>query len=144
MQQSETALVAHLRGCIDLGELGALIEPVQVEGKTYMVLSTTKGEEHTWDNRISMRKLQETFFGENKVTEHNRICEVQGYQLCLPTDAELVAIHQHFSGAPPGWVSSSYWSATPSGSGHAVVSLINGNVVNNIDSSNSYVAFQVL
>jgi hypothetical protein len=146
MQQSETALVAHLRGCIDLGALGTLVAPVTVQGKTYMVLAGAGSSAHDWDDWQSMTWIQQQFFAGRAVTEHSRICECQGYQLCLPTDAELVAIHQHFSGAPPGWVFNYYWSATPRGSGHANVDLDTGYVltVNDYHGSNVYVAFEVL
>ena len=46
------------------------------------------------------------------------------------------------TGVPSGWQASYYWSATPSGDGHAFVNLGNGYVY--VDSGNSYVALQVL
>jgi hypothetical protein len=47
-------------------------------------------------------------------------------------------------GTPPGWLAGAYWSATPSGSGHARVGLDTGNVSAFADSINGYVALQVL
>jgi hypothetical protein len=145
MQQSENALVAHLRGCIDLGRLGVLLAPVTVQGKTYMALADSGSSAHDWHGYRSMKWIQQQFFGGNTVTEHSRICECQGYQLCLPTDAELVAIHQHFSAAPPAWVNYTYWSASPRSPGHAVVDFVYGFVYDNGDDSDgNYVAFEVL
>jgi hypothetical protein len=114
-----------------------------VQGKTYMALAGAGTSAHDWGDRRSMTWIQQQFFAGRAVTQHNRICEVQGYQLCLPTREELVAIHQHFSAVPPGWVHVYYWSATPSGPGHAYVNLNNGNVFNYSDSNNNYVAFEV-
>jgi hypothetical protein len=144
MQQSETALVAHLRGCIDLGSLGVLVAPVTVQGKTYMALAGAGSSAHDWGDHRSMEQIQQQFFGGNTVTQHNRICEVQGYQLCLPTREELVAIRRHFSGAPPAWVSSTYWSASPGGRGHAYVDLYGSAAGNSSDSYDGYVVFEVL
>ena len=130
---------------IDLGNLGDLVSPVQVEGKTYMVLTTTKGKKHTWEDRISMVELQRKFFGGEKVTEENNICEVNGHKLRLPTKDEMLAIRQHFNGTPSGWDTySNYWSATPSGSGHAYVSLAGGVVYDYDGNFSYYVAFEVL
>jgi hypothetical protein len=48
------------------------------------------------------------------------------------------------SGTPSGWLANNYWSATPSASGHACVNLNNGNVNDNNDTNNNYVALEVL
>ena len=45
---------------------------------------------------------------------------------------------------PSGWNANNYWSATTSTSGHADVDLNNGNVNDNNDTNNKYVALQVL
>jgi hypothetical protein len=54
----------------------------------------------------------------------------------------------NINGTPAGWQPSQYWSATPSASGHANVSLSNGYVVDSYDYyydyNNFYVALQVL
>ena len=50
----------------------------------------------------------------------------------------------NIDGTPSGWQASSYWSATPSASGHADVTLDFGNVVDDNDIINGYVALQVL
>ena len=50
----------------------------------------------------------------------------------------------NISGTPSGWQAGSYWSATPSASGHAHVNLNIGNVTDFNDLFNSYVALQVL
>jgi hypothetical protein len=67
---------------------------------------------------------------------------------------DLLAIWDNYNGAttgtdlggvPPGWQSSfMYWSATPSASGHAVVTLTSGFVDNFNDALGVYVALQVL
>ena len=46
-------------------------------------------------------------------------------------------------GVPPGWQASSYWSALPSGTGHAFVMLDNGFVLADANSRNGYVALEV-
>ena len=48
------------------------------------------------------------------------------------------------SGVPAGWAAQSYWSATPSFSGHAKVGLTTGHVNDSMDNQNYYVALQVL
>ena len=48
------------------------------------------------------------------------------------------------NGTPAGWQAGFYWSATPSASGHAHVSLYTGSVLDYYDSSYGYVALQVL
>jgi hypothetical protein len=48
------------------------------------------------------------------------------------------------AGMPPGWRSNTYWSATPSASGHAGVFLNDGSVGENVDTNYGYVALQVL
>ena len=50
----------------------------------------------------------------------------------------------NISGVPTGWASSSFWSATPTSSGHATVEMSTGAVFNNPDSQIWYVAVQVL
>ena len=70
-----------------------------------------------------------------------------------PTYNDLLAIWDSYNGAttgtymagaPSGWHANIYWSATPSTSGHANVNLNNGNVNDNNDTNNKYVALQVL
>jgi hypothetical protein len=51
---------------------------------------------------------------------------------------------QTYNGEPAGWQAVTYWSATPSASGHAVVNLNFGGVVDGTDSFNSSVVLQVL
>ena len=46
--------------------------------------------------------------------------------------------------APSGWNNNNYWSATPSGSGHASVNLPTGHVFDSNDTINRFVAFEVL
>jgi hypothetical protein len=48
------------------------------------------------------------------------------------------------SGAPAGWATTRSWSATPSASGHASVTLSIGTVNDNTETNNNYVALQVL
>ena len=48
------------------------------------------------------------------------------------------------NGVPSGWQAFGYWSATPSASGHADVSLYSGNVHGTRDPGTTYVALQVL
>ena len=47
-------------------------------------------------------------------------------------------------GAPSGWYVGSYWSATPSASGHGDVNLSRGSVYDSYDFNTYYVAFEVL
>ncbi len=47
-------------------------------------------------------------------------------------------------GTPTGWRTAGYWSATPSASGHATVTLSAGHVDDFIDTNLNFVAFQVL
>ncbi|MGI9212832.1 MAG: Ig-like domain-containing protein, partial [Methylococcaceae bacterium] len=71
-----------------------------------------------------------------------------------PTYNDLLAIWDGYngtatgtqdSGVPSGWGSdSSYWSATPSVSGHAYVSLSGAYVLDIVDALNSYVALEVM
>jgi len=49
----------------------------------------------------------------------------------------------YIQGVPPGWKASSYWSALPSGTGHAFVMLDNGFVLGDANSRNGYVALEV-
>ena len=49
-----------------------------------------------------------------------------------------------YEGAPAGWQADGYWSATPSASGHAYVTLNHGSVVDSTDNILLYVALQVL
>ena len=47
-------------------------------------------------------------------------------------------------GTPGGWYDgTSYWSATPSASGHAIITLDNGHVLHNADIGSAYVAVEV-
>ena len=48
------------------------------------------------------------------------------------------------NGTPTGWNAGTYWSATPSASGHAYVDLYDGYVHDSNDNSTHYVALQVL
>ena len=48
------------------------------------------------------------------------------------------------NGTPSGWQANDYWSATPSASGHAFVSLTSGRVNDNTGIFSTYVALQVL
>jgi hypothetical protein len=48
------------------------------------------------------------------------------------------------TGVPSGWLSTVYLSATPSASGHALVSLYSGSVNAAYDNLGYYVAFEVL
>ena len=50
----------------------------------------------------------------------------------------------NMTGAPSGWRTSGYWSATPSASGHAYVNLGPGSVTDYSDGNSYYVAFEVL
>ena len=49
----------------------------------------------------------------------------------------------YIQGVPPGWQASSYWSALPSGTGHAFVMLDNGFVLGDANTRNGYVALEV-
>jgi hypothetical protein len=50
----------------------------------------------------------------------------------------------NIAGVPSGWNANHYWSATPSTSGHATVSLNGGIVNDSLDTFSDYVALQVL
>jgi hypothetical protein len=70
-----------------------------------------------------------------------------------PTYDDLLAIWDAYngigtnidlSGVPAGWGAGYYWSATPTASGHAVVYLNYGSVLDSFDTNDLYVALQVL
>ena len=54
------------------------------------------------------------------------------------------SISTNSAGTPPNWFASDYWTATPSTSGHATLSINSGFVGNMADTGNRYVALQVL
>ena len=55
-----------------------------------------------------------------------------------------VSTSTNVAGVPPGWSPYSYWSATPSASGHAFVDGNSGYVYDSSETFDSYVALQVL
>ena len=50
----------------------------------------------------------------------------------------------NIAGVPSGWAANGYWSATTGTSGHALVNLYTGYVNDFNDTTNKYVALQVL
>lgn len=73
---------------IDLGDLGQLIAPVQVEGNWYYFLDANKSGSHDTNDRVSMVTLEDHFFGSSPgsgMSDSNRETVINGVTLRLPT-----------------------------------------------------------
>ena len=100
---------------IDLGTLGQLILPVQVEGHWYYVWDRNSDGIHGNGDYITMDAL-ETLAGIGDIGESNRTFTLNGVQLRLPTDG-LAGSTLGSSGFKPGtsWSNAtSGWDTNPS------------------------------
>ena len=73
-----------------------------------------------------------------------RLCGLEFVAWLVPAQPQCQALWTGVAGVPTGWNNNNYWSATPSPSGHASVTLSIGNVSDLSDSSSGSVAYQVL
>ena len=111
-----------------------LLHKTEINGRTFAVI----GDENE-QCAFSINDIREMFYGDASL---DTLVQGEGFFLRLPDVGDLIMISKH--GVPSGWAAGGYWSATPSGSGHAVVALHTGVVFDRRDFVTHYVAFEVI
>ena len=112
-----------------------LLHKATIKGRTFAVLGINENQQ--WP--FTLEEIREMFYGDASL---DGLIQGDGFFLRLPQVGDLLMISEY--GVPSGWVNVVYWSATPSGGGHAGVHLSTGHVFDYVDVNNRYVAFEVI